>query len=39
MTEFLVHEIYIRFAEQLFQQTVGISVGTSRAQLLADLIV
>ena len=29
--------IYVRFAGQLFQQTVGISMGTNCVPLLADL--
>ena len=37
MIEFLVYSIYIRFSGQLFQQTIGIPMGTSCASLLADL--
>ena len=35
--EFLVDNIYVRFGGQLFRQTVGISMGTNCAPLLADL--
>ena len=37
MTEFLVDNIYVRFGGQLFQQMVGILMGTNCAPLLADL--
>ena len=37
MIEFLVDNIYVRFAGQLFEQTVGIPMGTSCAPLLAYL--
>ena len=37
MIEFLVDNIYVRFGEQLFQQMVGIPMGTNCAPLLADL--
>ena len=37
MIEFLVDNIYIRFGGQLFQQMVGIPMGTNCAPLLADL--
>ena len=37
MIEFLVHNIYVRFGGQLFQQMVGIPMGTNCAPLLADL--
>ena len=37
MIEFLVDNIYVRFGGQLFQQMVGIPMGTSCAPLLADL--
>ena len=37
MIEFLVDNIYIMFGGQLFQQMVGIPMGTSCASLLADL--
>ena len=36
MIEFLVDNIYVRFGGQLFRQTVGISMGTNCAPLLAD---
>ena len=37
MIEFLVDIIYVRFGGQLFQQKVGIPMGTNCAPLLADL--
>ena len=37
MTEFLVDNICIRFGGQLLGKTVGISLGTNCAPLLADL--
>ena len=37
MIEFLVDNIFVRFGEQLFRQTVGIPMGTNCATLLADL--
>ena len=37
MIEFLVDNIYVRFGGQLFQQMVGINMGTNCAPLLADL--
>ena len=37
MVEFLVDNIYVRFGGQLFQQMVGIPLGTNCAPLLADL--
>ena len=37
MIEFLVDKKYVRFGGQLFQQTVGILMGTNCAPLLADL--
>ena len=37
MTEFLVDNIYVTFGGQLFQQMVGIPMGTNCAPLLADL--
>ena len=39
MIEFLVDNIYVRFGGQLFQQMVGIPMGTNCAPLLADLFV
>ena len=38
MIEFLVDNIYVRFGGQLFQQMVGIPMGTNCASLLADLL-
>ena len=37
LTEFLVHNIYVRFGGQLFRQMVGILMGTNCAPLLAEL--
>ena len=37
MIEFLVDNIYVTFGGQLFQQMVGIPMGTNCAPLLADL--
>ena len=37
MIEFLVDNIYVRFGGQLFQQMIGIPMGTNCAPLLADL--
>ena len=37
MIEFLVDNIYVRFGGQLFQQMVGIPIGTNCAPLLANL--
>ena len=37
MIECLVDNIYVRFGGQLFRQTVGISIETNCAPLLADL--
>ena len=37
MIEFLVENIHIRFAGQLFRQAFGIPMGTNCAPLLADL--
>ena len=37
LIEFLVDNIYVRFGGQLFQQMVGIPMGTNCAPLLADL--
>jgi hypothetical protein len=37
MLEFLVHNIYVVVAGQVFQQSVGIPMGTNCAPLLADL--
>ena len=37
MIEFLVDNIYVRFGGQLFQQMVGIPIGTNCAPFLTDL--
>ena len=37
MLEFLIDDIFIEFGGQVFQQTVGIPMGTNCAPLLADL--
>ena len=37
MIEFLMDNIYVRFCGQLFQQMVGIPIGTNCAPLLANL--
>ena len=37
MIEFLVDNIHVRFGGQLFQQMVGIPIGTNCAPLLAGL--
>ena len=37
MLEFLVDNIFVVFAGKVFQQTVGISMGTNYAPLLADI--
>ena len=37
MIEFFVDNIYVKFGGQLFPQTVGITMGTNCAPLLADL--
>ena len=37
MLEFLVDNIYVVFGNQVFQQTIGIPMGTNCAPLLADL--
>jgi hypothetical protein len=37
MLGFLVDNIYIVFGDQVFQQSVGIPMGTNCANLLADL--
>ena len=37
MLEFLIDKIYMQFSEQIFQQTVGIPMGTNCTPLLADL--
>ena len=35
---FLLDDIYIRFGSELYRQTVGITMGTNCAPLVADLI-
>ena len=37
MLEFLIDNIFVSFGETLFQQVVGIPMGTNCAPLLADL--
>jgi hypothetical protein len=37
MLGFLVHNIFVVFGDQVFQQAVGIAMGTNCAPLLADL--
>ena len=37
MLEFLIDSISVIFGERVFQQTVGISMGTNCALLVADL--
>ena len=37
MLEFLVDNIFVVFAGEVFQQTVGIQIGTNCATLLADI--
>ena len=37
MLEFLVDNIFVVFAGKVFQQTVGIPMGTNCAPLLADI--
>ena len=37
MLEFLIDNIYVVFGDQVFQQTIGIPMGTNCAPLLADL--
>ena len=37
MLEFLVDNIFVEFGGQIFQQTIGIPMGTNCAPLLADL--
>ena len=39
MLEFLIDNIFVSFGETLFQQVVGIPMGTNCAPLLADLFV
>ena len=37
MLEFLINNIFVQFAGNIYQQTIGIPMGTSCAPLLADL--
>ena len=37
MLEFLIENIFVMFGGRVFQQTVGIPMGTNCAPLLADL--
>ena len=37
MVEFLIDNIYVEFGGHVYQQTVGIPMGTSCAPLVADL--
>ena len=37
MLEFLVDSIFVGFGEKVFQQIVGIPMGTNCASLLADI--
>jgi hypothetical protein len=37
MLEFLIDNIFVIFGERVFQQTVGIPMGTNCAPLLTDL--
>jgi hypothetical protein len=37
MLDFLINDIFILFGGRVFQQTIGIPVGTNCAPLLADL--
>ena len=37
MLEFLIDNIFVQFGGQVFQQTIGIPMGTTCAPLLADL--
>jgi hypothetical protein len=39
MLDFLVDDIYVVFGDQVFQQSVGIPMGTNSAPLLVDLFV
>jgi hypothetical protein len=38
MPEFLIDNIFVFFGGRVFQQTVGIPMGTNCAPLLADLL-
>ena len=37
MLDFLIDNIFVLFGERVFQQTIGIPMGTNCAPLLADL--
>ena len=37
MINFLIDNIYVEFGDQIYQQTIGIPMGTNCAPLLADL--
>ena len=37
MVEFLIGNIYVEFGDHVYQQTVGIPMGTNCASLVADL--
>ena len=37
MLEYLIDNIFVEFGGRIFQQTIGIPMGTSCAPLLADL--
>ena len=37
MLEYLIDNIFVEFGGRIFQQTIGIPMGTNCAQLLADL--
>ena len=37
MVEFLIDNIYVEFGGHVYQQTVGIPMGTNCAPLVADL--
>ena len=37
MLEYLIHNIFVQFGGRIFQQTIGVSMGTNCAPLLADL--
>jgi len=37
MLDFLIDNIYVKFGSRVFQQTVGIPMGTNCAPLLANL--
>ena len=39
MVEFLIDNIYVEFGGHIYQQTVGIPMGTNCAPLVADLFI